>query len=246
VVYDPDVDGGKSESTRQRASDSRRNALLTSAALLGRNWPVAAAAVALSIKQGVLVATFGLDAGPLLPLAAVAAGLALVAPAALLRGRAQLAAAVILDALGSLILFADLVHARHYGDVFSAASLRFAGQLGDEAGAVLQLIRASDLLLFADVVLLLAASRFAGALERLRSSRAVALFAGSVAIVALVGMTAPAERGRAHAHAWAISQMGPLAFHAADMLRAAIASTCSGEAGRGLAGRTAARSMSAA
>jgi lipoteichoic acid synthase len=187
-----------------------------------RRWPIVAAALALAIKQGGLIAVFGLDPGPLLPLAALASGVALLAPAALFRGRAQVVAAAVLDALGSLILFADLVHARHYADVFSAASLRFAGQLGDETGAVLQLIRASDLLLFADVVLLLAASRFVGGLERLRASHAFALFAGSATIVALVGMTAPAGRGIPLAHAWPISHMGSLAFHASDMLRAAL------------------------
>lgn len=194
------------------------------AALLRRRWPLLAAAAALAVKQGALVLAFDLEPGPLLAVTAFASGLAVVAPAGALAGRAQVLAAALLDALGSAVLLADLLHHRHYGDVVSAASLRFAGQLGAETAAVAQILRAPDLLLFADLPLLLAALRWARPLERLPARRVAALLVGALAVATLVRVTDPTRNFHQKGHAWPVRRLGPLVFHGLDLGRAAVRS----------------------
>jgi phosphoglycerol transferase MdoB-like AlkP superfamily enzyme len=196
-------------------------ALATARARLADRWPVVAAALALALKQVALVLAFDLETGPLLAVTTVATGLALVAPAGALAGRRQVIGALLLDALGSAVLLADLLHHRHYGDVFSAASLRFARQLGAETGAVAQLLRPRDLLLFADLPLLLAGLRWAGRAAPLPPRRAAALVLGAIATVTAIRLTDPTRTFQQKGHAWPVRRLGPFAFHALDFGRAA-------------------------
>jgi lipoteichoic acid synthase len=186
------------------------------AAFLRRRWPLLAVAAALAAKQFALVLAFDLSPGPLLTVSAFASALALVAPAAALGGRRQLAAAVLLDALGSLLLLADVLHDRQYGDVVSAASLKFAAQLGAETGAVAQLLRARDLLLFADLPLLLAALGPARSLERLGARGTVALLVGATLVGTVIRLTDPTRKFHQKGHAWPVRRVGLLAYHAID------------------------------
>jgi lipoteichoic acid synthase len=56
----------------------------------------------------------------------------------------------------SLLVFADAIHFRFYGDVISVLSLSAAGQVTQVSSSILELTRPSDLLLFADLFVALA------------------------------------------------------------------------------------------
>lgn len=58
-----------------------------------------------------------------------------------------------IDLLATLVLLADLIHFRFYGDVLSITAASSAGQLPMVLASIAELLRAGDALLFADLVL---------------------------------------------------------------------------------------------
>lgn len=113
----------------------------------------------LAVKQLVWspVALSGAGTGRGAIVASVAVALCLVGIAVRLTGRAQVAALLAVDALLTLVLQIQLLYERQYSELASIASLAFAPQAAQVAGAVAALFRRGDALLWVDVLLLSAA-----------------------------------------------------------------------------------------
>lgn len=82
--------------------------------------------------------------------------------------RGRIIALIVLDMLLSLLIFADLVYYRYFGDFITVPVLLQAGQVGELGGSIRELLRLSDLRLAADF--LLVAAVWAG-LKLFNSSR---------------------------------------------------------------------------
>jgi phosphoglycerol transferase MdoB-like AlkP superfamily enzyme len=113
--------------------------------------------------------------------AAVAIVLALLGVAVRLGGRAQVIALVALDAALTGIFQVQLLYQRQFSQLASVAALSYASQAATVRGAILALVRPTDALLWADVLLLaLALARgVRGARPHRRSGRAL-LVAGAL------------------------------------------------------------------
>jgi lipoteichoic acid synthase len=90
--------------------------------------------------------------------ATVAVALGILGVALRFRGRAQLAALLVLDAALTAVFQANLLYHRQFHDLASVAAFSFAAQTVHVGDAVRALLRPGDLLLWADVVLLAAAA----------------------------------------------------------------------------------------
>lgn len=69
--------------------------------------------------------------------------------------RGRMIALIVLDVLLSLLIFADLVYYRYFGDFITVPVLLQAGQVGELGGSIRELLRLSDLRLIADFLLAL-------------------------------------------------------------------------------------------
>lgn len=67
--------------------------------------------------------------------------------------RGRIIALIVLDVLLSLLIFADLVYYRYFGDFITVPVLLQAGQVGELGGSIRELLRLSDLRLAADFLL---------------------------------------------------------------------------------------------
>src|SRR4051794_13607039 len=83
----------------------------------------------LTAKQASLVWQLGVSAGPWFWLVVPAAVVAISLWARRFEGRAQLALLAAVDAFVTLLVLADRLHFRAFGDVASVAALRYASQL---------------------------------------------------------------------------------------------------------------------
>lgn len=88
---------------------------------------------------------------------ATVAALLIIVPWILLlpAGRWRIAGAFCLDLLVTALLYSDVLYSRQFGDLTSAFSLKYAGQLVDVRTAVERLMRPGDWRLWADLPLLL-------------------------------------------------------------------------------------------
>ena len=146
-------------------------------------------------------------------------------------GRSQVIAALLADMVLTLIAFADVLYYRHFGDLTSVATLRFASQLGDVSSSVTELLQPGDLLFWLDIPLLLLAalvpSRWAKRLlgsfwesfrtvrVRLRTAAVVALFGAGLA--AIVALNDPLLGVKWTGHTWVASQLGLVNYHLFDL-----------------------------
>lgn len=144
----------------------------------------------------------------------VTLGTSFVVATPLLR-RGRLLPVAIADTLLTLFAVGDLVYYRAFGDLPSAASLRFAGQLPSVASAAAALVRPSDLVLLALGPFAFAALRFAGRRGPGLSWKAIGAWAGVGAIlVAGVFATTPRlGRLRHRGNAFLAGELGTFNFH---------------------------------
>jgi hypothetical protein len=84
--------------------------------------------------------------------ASIAAVIWLALPTWWLRSRDRLLATAALNTLATLVILADVVHARFFGDPTSVSELIDAWQLPSVASSILASLRSSDVVLFIDVV----------------------------------------------------------------------------------------------
>jgi phosphoglycerol transferase MdoB-like AlkP superfamily enzyme len=127
----------------------------------------------------------GIKRVQLLTLATVGMVLCVAAPAFLMRGRRQLAALFVVDAILTLIVYTDLVYDRQFDAMPTLAMVRYAHQLVDVWSGIPPLLRASDLWIWADVALLLVLTIALPAAHRLRP-----ISLGRVCVVGALGLAA--------------------------------------------------------
>ena len=170
-----------------------------------------------------LTLTVDTELGPWLFPVSAAAAVAVGAPALLLPGRWQLVALLAVDAIVSTLFLADHLALRGLGEVVTAASLRYAGQLVDVGDEVADLFRPTDGLLFHDLPLGLFALALPAALRTrwlgpstLRHVAATVAIA--VAFVAVVERLDPTRRDQFRGNARKLRRYGPINFHAADVM----------------------------
>jgi lipoteichoic acid synthase len=187
--------------------------------------PFAVFVLGLVAKGLALALTVDRELGPWFFPVSLAAAVALGAPALLLRVRARALALLALDAVVSVLVLADVLAFRALGDVISAASLRYAGQLVDIRDEVADLLRLPDFLLFAELPLLLAAALPFRRREHPRPPaprrKVAAAVAIAVAFAAVVVAADPARKDQFRGHARWIRSYGPLTYHLADLGRTA-------------------------
>jgi lipoteichoic acid synthase len=150
--------------------------------------------------------------------------------------RWRLAGALCLDFLLTLLLYADVLYSRQFGDLASASSLSFVGQLVDVRDSVKSLVRPGDWHLWADLPpmlsLLLAWELVAGWFgkifqyfqpTRIRLWTALLLVLAGVAIVALCVHLDSTVKGNQRwkdlGHAQEAHRLGFLNYHAFDLYR---------------------------
>ena len=151
-------------------------------------------------------------------------------------GRWRLAGALCLDSLLTLLLYVDVLYSRQFGDLASASSLPFVGQLVDVRDAVTSLVRPGDWHLWADLPVMLSLllaweavvgwfgkmfQRFQPVRMRLWATLLLAL--AGVAIVALCvhldSVVAGNRRWKDVGHALEANRLGFLNYHAFDLYR---------------------------
>lgn len=157
---------------------------------------------------------------------AVAAGVAGVGLALLaLPRRARPLAAWAAAAAASLLLLADIVYLRFFGDLLSLAALGAAGQAGEVSASIFALLSASDAWLFADLLpgaaLVLAVRRLQPRAGRLPAWAATALLAVLLLPGARIGWRLAHARGGALVQVFqnvqVVEAVGALNFHAWDL-----------------------------
>ena len=160
-----------------------------------------------------------------------AAGLAFVMlPLLLLPRRARVWVCLALAVGGTLVLFADLLYDRFFGDILSAAVLGAAGQSDEILASAASLLAPDDLWfwidLLAGLVLVVAVVRVPTAVDK-RARRAAAFGLAAVlvagcAAAAAVGRSGRAPFGQVFRSIYVAREVGVLNFHAVDAGRAAV------------------------
>ena len=129
------------------ARASARRWLVVPAALLD----LVVLAVALLVKQAAL--TDELNAGGrAIGWLALGTAVLLVAVVAFFPSTWRPRVAVLVNAVAAVVIFADLLHFRFFGDVLSFAATQSGAQVGSVVASVMSLIRMRDLWLFIDLV----------------------------------------------------------------------------------------------
>lgn len=183
----------------------------------------------LALKQRLALRMMGMQGADEIRWSAVGAGLILLAWLFLprtWRGRALLL--LVVDFLCTLLLYSDVLYFREYGEVLSAATLRFSNQLITVYDAVWPLLRRSDWRIWADLPVLLAFSVFAVRIlprrveERPFRSR-LAMTAVIVIIGAsLIGWALRSQKKRGVQlwllNTYMLGHVGPLCYHGWDLV----------------------------
>lgn len=185
--------------------------------------PFALFTIWMLVKQQLALQTIGISPGQ--PMLAASAGAILVlAPWAFRsRGRWQVLWVLLLDLLLTLLVYADILYFRQFGDLVSVASLRFAAQLSSVGGSVTALVKPEDLWFWADlpVIALVAllptrvGSWVHGAGLQRKTAALVAL--GGMVIVGLIGYFDPMLSAKYFGHSNVASRLGLINYHAFDI-----------------------------
>lgn len=181
----------------------------------------AAMAIWLIYKQHLALSIMSIPPGPGMMLASAGAVLFLTAWVRRAAGRWQTAIWLLLSLLVTLVLYADILYYRQFGDLVSIASLRFSGQLGDVSTSVTGLMRSGDLLLFADLPILAGLLLLPSTARRRWFAPARRWFVRLTALVgallvASVAMADPILGEKYYGHTMVGSRMGLLNYHAFD------------------------------
>jgi len=126
-------------------------------------------------------------------------------------------------ALVTVVLFADLIHERFFGDLLSLAALSSAGQIGQVGASVRSLLDPGDLWFWADLpaalLLIWAVTRMQRGLVRRRSFAAALglAFIGCGALGALALSGAPVSLRQVFQTTHLARQIGVLNLHATDL-----------------------------
>ncbi|HWI63247.1 MAG TPA: LTA synthase family protein [Symbiobacteriaceae bacterium] len=178
-------------------------------------------------KQRVGLVASGIMPGPDMLIATVGAFLVISPWFYRAEGRKRLVLMALLDAVITFILFADILYYRQFGDLVSIASLRFLPQLATVKDSVTHLLLASDIWLWADILLIGAlallphgsADHWWGRLQRatlgLKSSAVLSL--SGVAVVTAVAFLDPYLSAKYYGHSMVASRMGLLNYHLFDI-----------------------------
>ncbi len=214
-------------------------AALVATVVVGRGSPsmlVALVAVAdilwclagLAVKQAVVLDRSGQAMGEWTQVL-IGAGLALVLlPVLLIPRRVRVWVCLALAMFGTLVLFADLVYERFFGDLLSAAVLGAAGQAGQVRASAASLVTADDLWFWIDLlagaVMMVAVARAPAGAGRW--ARRVAALGLAATLVAGVGAALAVSRSGAAAfdqvfrNLFVAREVGVFNFHAVDFGRA--------------------------
>jgi lipoteichoic acid synthase len=178
-------------------------------------------------KQRAGLLASGIAPGPDM-LAATAGAVLVLSPWFFLTGRRRrLLGVVILDTLLTLILFADIVYFRQFGDLVSVASLRFIMQLSTVKDSVLHLLKPGDFWLWIDIPLIpvlallprQSEQTWFGRVQRggIKSRVAVTFALVGAGIVGLVAFFDPYLSAKYYGHSMVASRMGLLNYHVFDI-----------------------------
>lgn len=182
-------------------------------------------------KQRAALQMAGLGAGEGMAEATLGALLFLLPWLFLRRGRVQLVAALLADIVLTLIAFADVLYFRHFGDLTSVATLRFAGQLSDVSSSVTELLQPGDLRFWLDIpVLFLAAVMPSGWAKRilggcweafrtvrLRLPAALAIALAGAGLTACVALNDPFLGAKWTGHTSVATRLGLVNYHLFDL-----------------------------
>ncbi len=179
-------------------------------------------AIWLIMKQRLALQMIDISPGSGMMAASIGAVLFLTAWVRRSTGRWQALLWMIVSLTVSLVMYADILYYRQFGDLVSVASLRFSGQLTDVGSSVTTLMRPTDLWLFADLPVLAVLLLLPAALRshwftpvKAWAVRATALV-GAV-VVALVAVNDPLLAAKYYGHSMVGSRMGLINYHAFDL-----------------------------
>lgn len=184
-------------------------------------------AVSIFSKQAVLAADVGIDSRPS---AVWGMALAALVPALVLKvvpsRRRRVWVSWTVVALASLILLADGVYNRWFGDMFPAVALLAVGHLGSVAGGAWNLVAGRDIWVIADLILavplMVAVSRLPEAGRPSQRVRVATALAGVTILLVAGWQTTAAVRDepgiitQRFSNLALVTHTGPLAFHAVD------------------------------
>ncbi len=186
----------------------------------GSFWLLAAVAALTTGKLHVALRLAGLEPYAWPHLVNGGAALALFAWAACVSASRQIPLYLLLGLPLTAVAYADVLYFRQFGDLLSAATVRFAGQAGSVVGAAAALVRPADLWLWIDVPLLLLLWATVGRRVRWRpvpARRAAALsVAGAGVVCAFIALDPGLER-LYHGHTMMARRAGLVAYHAMDL-----------------------------
>jgi lipoteichoic acid synthase len=157
---------------------------------------------------------------PLAALGSLGTLLVLFSPLNLLPMRRRLPVLFIGDLLLTLLIAADAIYLRYFGDVLSVTALTAARQVGMISGSIMALVHPTDALFFADLPLLFLYRQPRGASARFRQRGRRATF-GLMSIGALLGVipfTLLVREGESdYFKLRGVAKIGLLNYHAYDL-----------------------------
>jgi lipoteichoic acid synthase len=175
------------------------------------------------VKQHIALTSIGLEPGPFMALA-TGGTLLLISPLLLRRlGSAQVGRMLWLNGAITLLVQIDMLYFRHFSDIVSVASLRFAGQVASVSTSVTALFHPADLLLWIDIPLIALVALYLRRAGRWLPSPVLRWrTASGLALVGLfvVGMAAvwdPLLSRESVGHAMVATRMGLLNYHLVDL-----------------------------
>jgi lipoteichoic acid synthase len=146
--------------------------------------------------------------------------LLLFSPLLLLSPRARIVAAWTGSLVLSLLLYADVLYVRYFGDVLSVAALGAAPQLLMITESILALMRPVDVLLFADLIVLPLLLRRASTRSRSAATRSALVLLGVGVLLSVYPVVIMIQRGEYdYLKLRGAAKVGVLNYHAYDAIR---------------------------
>ena len=176
----------------------------------------------LGLKQlvGSIVLLGRILATPNMLLALIGEGLLLLVPVFALRGRRRVAGILCVDFVVSFVILTDFVYFRQFADLPSVAALRYVGLAAKVEGIVVALLRPGDFLYFltGPLTLLLVRPRWVMAAPTFAPRRALVVAAAGLSVALLVALTSRAVRSPVGMRIRVANRLGPIGYHAYDVV----------------------------